>query len=411
MEEDVFFNEFDNLKLFLMRNKYSDSNRKSTKLFQKIILAKLFFLLSCTAMVGQKTHISVKDSLDGAFDLSDYIIYAHGFIVVPTLITEPALGGIGGAIVPIFLKKHDPIIDENGKKRFIDPDITGAMGMYTGNKSWVAGAFRAGSFIKSKIMYRVGTGYGNVNMSFYENLPSGKDQEIDLNFKSFVFYARVMKQFRNAKWSAGPQYLLLDSKINFPDLNNLPSFAKLNDIKSVVSQLGGAIQFDGRDNIFTPDKGVRLQADFFWSDNTLGSDYNAWRVNLSAIGYYPIAKKLIGGLRIEGEQAFGSPPFYLRPGINLRGIPAARYQGKTSIVTEGELRWDVYRRWSLMGYGGVASAFNDWDKAFSKPVVYSYGTGFRYLLARKFKLRMGVDVAKGNEDWAYYIVFGSNWLR
>lgn len=394
-----------------MINKYSDYAMKNTQLFRKFFLLNFFFLLSITTVTAQKQHISLRDSIDGAIDLSDYIIYAHGFIVVPTLITEPALGGIGGAVLPIFLKKHDPVIDANGKKRFIDPDITGAMGMYTGNKSWVAGAFRAGSFIKSRIMYRVGAGYGDVNMSFYENLPNGKDKEIDLNFKSFVFYSRVMKQFRNGKWSAGPQYFLLDSKINFPDLNNLPVFANAKDINSTVSQLGAALQFDGRDNIFTPDKGIRLQSDFFWSDKAIGSDYQAWRLNLSAIGYYPLTKKLIGGLRIEGEQAFGSPPFYLRPGINLRGIPAARYQGKTSIVTEGELRWDLYRRWSLMGYGGLASAFNDWDKAFAKPVVYSYGTGFRYLLARKFKLRMGIDVAKGNEDWAYYVVFGSNWLR
>ncbi|MEA9413719.1 BamA/TamA family outer membrane protein [Flavobacterium sp. PL02] len=385
---------------------------KKTNQLRKVFLFLIVFMT--ITMAGQDKehkHISMKDSLDGAFDLSDYIIYAHGFIVVPTLITEPALGGIGGAVLPLYLKKHDPIIDANGKKRFIDPDITGAMGMYTGNKSWAVGAFRAGSFIKSRILYRVGGGYGDVNMSFYENLPNGKDKEIDLNFKSFAFYARVMKQFRNGKWSAGPQYLLLDSKVNFPDLNDLPSFAKLSDVKSVVSQLGGAIQFDGRDNIFTPDKGMRFQFDFFWSDNTIGSDYDAWRLNLSAIGYYPIAKKLIGGLRLEGEQALGNAPFYLRPGINLRGIPSARYQGKASVVTEAELRWDLYRRWSLMGYGGLASAFNDWDKAFAKPVVYSYGTGFRYLIARKFKLRMGVDVARGPEDWAYYVVFGSNWLR
>lgn len=360
--------------------------------------------------MGQKHHISVKDSLDGAFDLSDYLIYAHGFLVVPTLITEPALGGVGGAIVPVFLKKHAPVIDEDGKKRFINPDITGAMGMYTANKSWVVGGFRSGTFIKPKIMYRVGAGFGEVNMSFYENMPSGKDKEFKLNFKSFVFYTQVLKQFKNPKWSAGPQYLLLDSKISFPDLQ-LPSFASEKDIKSVVSQVGLAIQFDGRDNIFTPDKGIRLQSDFFWSDDAIGSDYDAWWVNLSAIGFYPLTKKLIGGLRIEGEQAFGSPPFYLRPGINLRGIPAARYQGETSIVTEAELRWDLYRRWSLMGYGGLASAFDDWNNAFAKPVVYSYGTGFRYLIARKFKLRMGVDVAKGPEEWAYYVVFGSNWLR
>ncbi|MBZ4035914.1 BamA/TamA family outer membrane protein [Flavobacterium sp. 17A] len=385
---------------------------KSKKSISKIILLSIWIIVSFNGLNAQKYKISLRDSLDHAVDLSDYLIYAHGFIVVPTIITEPALGGIGGAVVPVFLKKHAPVIDENGKKRFINPDITGGMGMYTGNKSWMVGAFRSSTLIKPRILYRVAAGYGDVNLSFYENnLPNLPDQEFKLNFRSTIFYTQWLKQFRNAKWSAGPQYLFLNSKINLPDFNLPPPFVKPSDVKSTVSQFGAAIQFDGRDNIFTPDKGIRIQSDFFWSDNAIGSDYDAWRVNLSAIGYYPLAKTLIGGLRVEGEQAFGSPPFYLRPGINLRGIPAARYQGKTSIVTEAELRWDVYKRWSVMGFGGLASAFNDWDKAFAKPVVYSYGTGFRYLVARKFKLRMGVDVARGPEDWAYYIVFGSNWMR
>jgi hypothetical protein len=385
---------------------------RNTRNKYNLPLFSLVFLFVSSIGFAQKPHISVKDFLDGAFDLSDYIIYAHGFIVVPTVITEPALGGIGGAIVPVFLKKHAPVVDENGKKRFINPDITGGIGMYTGNKSWMVGAFRSSSLIKPRILYRVMAGYGDMNLSFYaNNLPTGNDQEFKLNFKSTIFYTQWLKQFRNAKWSAGPQYLFLNSKINLPDLELPLPFVQPKDIKSTISQFGGAIQFDGRDNIFTPDKGIRLQSDFFWSDDAIGSDYDAWRVNFSAIGFYPLTKKLIGGLRIEGEQAFGKPPFYLLPGINLRGIPAARYQGKTSVVTEAEFRWDVYRRWSVMAYGGLASAFDDWDQAFSKPVVYSYGSGFRYLLARKFKLRMGVDVARGPEDWAYYIVFGSNWMR
>ncbi|MBS7230327.1 BamA/TamA family outer membrane protein [Flavobacterium psychroterrae] len=383
---------------------------KNIKLFPKFLLINIFFLLPITTIKAQKQHISLRDSIDGAIDLSNYIIYAHGFIVIPTVITEPALGGIGGAIVPVFLKKRAPVIDENGKKRFINPDITGGAGMYTGNKSWLVGAFRSATLVKPKILYRVMAGYGDMNLSFYENMPSGKDLEFKLNFKSYSFYTQWLKQFNNAKWSAGPQYLFLHSDIKLPT-ENLPSFIQPKDIKSTISQLGAAIQFDGRDNIFTPDKGIRLQSDFFWSDKALGSDYNSWRLNLSAIGYHPITKKLIGGLRFEGEQAFGNPPFYMLPGINLRGVPAGRYQGKTSLIFESELRWDLYKRWSLMGYGGLASAFNDWDKAFAKPVVYSYGSGFRYLLARKFKLRMGVDVAKGPEDWAYYVVFGSNWLR
>lgn len=378
---------------------------------KNIFLFTLWFIISFNTLNAQKQHISLRDSIDGAIDLSDYIIYAHGFIVIPSIITEPALGGIGGAVAPIFLKKHEPVIEENGKKRFINPDITGGMGMYTGNKSWLVGAFRSATLIKPKILYRVMAAYGDMNLSFYSKRPNLSDEEFKLNFRSVIFYTQWLKQFNNAKWSAGPQYLFLNSKINLPDFNLPPPFVEPKDIKSTVSQLGAAIQFDGRDNIFTPDKGMRLQSDFFWSDKALGSDYQSWRVNLSAIGYHPVTSNLIAGLRIEGEQAFGSPPFYLEPGINMRGIPAARYMGKTSIVSELELRWDVYRRWSLMGYGGLASAFDDWDQAFAKPVVYSYGTGFRYLLAKKFKLRMGIDVAKGPEQWAYYIVFGSNWMR
>ncbi|MFC0777872.1 BamA/TamA family outer membrane protein [Flavobacterium sp. HJSW_4] len=385
---------------------------KNKKPTQNNILFLLWIILSFNVLSAQKHQVVFKDSLDGAFDLSDFLIYANGFIVVPTIITEPAVGGFGGAVAPVFLKKRPPVIEEDGTKRLVNPDITGGLGMYTANKSWMAGAFRSATLVKSKILYRGFAAYGDMNLSFYaNNRPNLADQEFKLNFKSTIFYTQWLKQFKNAKWSAGPQYLFLNSKINLPDFNLPPPFVDPKDIKSTISQLGAALQFDGRDNIFTPDKGIRIQSDFFWSDKALGSDYQAWRINLSAIGYYPLAKTLIGGLRIEGEQALGSPPFYLKPGINLRGIPAARYMGNTSIVSEAELRWDVYRRWSVMGFGGLASAFDDWDKAFAKPVVYSYGTGFRYLLARKFKLRMGVDVAKGPEEWAYYIVFGSNWMR
>jgi len=33
------------------------------------------------------------------------------------------------------------------------------------------------------------------------------------------------------------------------------------------------------------------------------------------------------------------------------------------------------------------------------------------LLARVFGLKMGMDIARGPEDWAVYVVIGSGWLR
>ena len=43
--------------------------------------------------------------------------------------------------------------------------------------------------------------------------------------------------------------------------------------------------------------------------------------------------------------------------------------------------------------------------------AWDAGAGFRYKIARLLGLQMGVDVARGPEDWAFYIVFGSAWLK
>jgi hypothetical protein len=55
------------------------------------------------------------------------------------------------------------------------------------------------------------------------------------------------------------------------------------------------------------------------------------------------------------------------------------------------------------GYGGVAKASINGVR-----LVMRNSRLFRLApLARSFKLRLGIDVARGPEEWAYYTVFGS----
>jgi hypothetical protein len=364
---------------------------------EHIIAILLILAITCiaasiaTAQDKVKHKVTLKDSLDGAFDLSNDMIYSSDFLLVYTVITEPSLGGIGGALIPVFLKKRKPVIDTiNGEIKItpVNPDITAGMVMYTANKSWLAGLFRAGTFAKAGITYKVAVAYGDINVKFYNTLPVVGRKEFNYNFRMIPVYLQGLKQFNNAHWSAGFQYLFLDAKVS-PIGESLPPIIADNQRNSIVSQVGGILQYDNRDNIFTPDKGIRVQGNFFWSNSVIGSDYNSWRINYSFIGYTLVTPKFIVGPRVEGQRSLGKPPFYLLPYINLRGVPATLYQGNATLLSEVKTRWDLYRRWSMVFYGGTGLAYDSWNNMFENPLVYSYGTGFRYLLARKFGLRMG----------------------
>ena len=383
-------------------------------MINKYVSVFIIALLSSSSMIGQKKRIPLKDSLDGKFDMSDYIIEANGFVPVPLIITEPALGGFGAAIIPVFITKNKPYEDSiKGKliRTPVAPDVTGAIALYTANNSWALAGFRSGTLVKSRIKYLIGGGYANLNMSFYKTFSQLGEKELKFNISGMPFLLQATKRIALSHWYAGFKYLFLKTGVTYVGDTILYSLAKPLEQDKTISQLGVIVELDNRDNIFTPDKGMKLHVDANCSDNALGSDYDFWKLNYYMHAYRPISKRIIGGLRIDGQQAFNDPPFYMLPYIALRGIPAARYQGNATILSEIELRWDLKYRWSIMTYSGAGKAFDEWNKFDDASWIWSYGTGFRYLLARKFKLRVGIDVAHGPHTWAYYIVFGSNWVK
>jgi hypothetical protein len=118
-------------------------------------------------------------------------------------------------------------------------------------------------------------------------------------------------------------------------------------------------------------------------------------------------------LRLDGGMVTGGEaPFYDLPGLFLRGIPRGRYVDDAALTAEAELRYDVTSRWSLIGFAGagrVAESFGDLGAADNHTAV---GGGFRYLVARQYGLRMGLDLGYGDDgDWSVYVTVGTGWVR
>jgi hypothetical protein len=208
----------------------------------------------------------------------------------------------------------------------------------------------------------------------------------------------------------GPRQIYLDTQNTFK-LSNLIPLPGVPDVDfdSRSSGLGVELLYDGLDNIISPDSGIKAQLQATWYEPTWGSDESFFKYRVNFNGYRKVLPKLVLGLRADASAVSGDAPFYEYPYIDMRGVKALRYQGDRVWVGEVEGRWAFTPRWSLVLFGGAgeASPVNEDDKG--EGVIWSRGIGFRYLLARELGMQVGMDVAKGPEETAWYLQFGSSW--
>ena len=102
-------------------------------------------------------------------------------------------------------------------------------------------------------------------------------------------------------------------------------------------------------------------------------------------------------------------PFFALPFVRLRGIPALRYQGESAGAVEVEGRYNFGKRWSAVAFAGVGFAEARVPFADTEDDIRAYGAGIRFLALKEQNVWLEVDVAKGPEDYAFYIQVGHPW--
>ena len=105
----------------------------------------------------------------------------------------------------------------------------------------------------------------------------------------------------------------------------------------------------------------------------------------------------------------GDVPFFGYPFVNLRGIPAMRYQGKGVVTAEVEYLWGLTPRWTIAVFAGGARTTSVSEFAADGDTVAAGGAGFRYRIARKLGMQIGMDVARGPEETTVYLTVGNAW--
>ncbi|MDM0110235.1 glyceraldehyde-3-phosphate dehydrogenase, partial [Variovorax sp. J22R24] len=210
-------------------------------------------------------------------------------------------------------------------------------------------------------------------------------------------------------WAIGLRYVFADVD---PKLREQPQPSGLADSARVkISAPTAILEYDTRDNVFTPTRGVYAETSWLASREALGSTDDFERFQQIVMGWQPLAHGVTLGARGSYAWSSDGTPFFLRPFVQLRGVPAMRYQGDQAASLEVEARWRFFGRWSGVVFAGGGTTRTTGDNFSATQNVGSGGFGFRYELARKFGLDVGVDVAHSPGTTAVYLVVGNSWFR
>lgn len=391
-------------------------------------IATLAIALAVTSVSTEASQFI--DPFDGKFDMSEYLSEnAFGFLPVPIIISEPAVDqGLG--LAGLFFhedeesaaaRKQMMAESENPTRHLLPPSVSAVVGAYTGNDSYLVGGGHFGFYREGRIRYEGGLGYGDFNLDYY----SIGDIQLPVPFalKTEALFVSNTAKFRigDLPLYLGPSQTYIDAQLSprglaswFPPETPPELIDHLTELLTedvTTSGIGFELEFDLRDNIFTPTEGFVYTLEFMTHRDEIGSDleYDNWE--FEGLNYFRFADQWRGGLRLGAETVDSDevlPPFAM-PGLDMRGIPAARYQAENIALIEGELTWQFNPRWSALGFVGAGWADNSGSDLFSSSSRVSRGAGFRYNIARQYGLHVGLDVARGPEDTVWYIQVGSAW--
>jgi hypothetical protein len=339
---------------------------------------------------------------DGWLDISQFLDTRYGFLPVAQLITEPAVGfGAAGGLA--FIKQAPGAMYPN-------ITVVGGLGTENGTKGALAADLRY--WLDGRVQTLAGVLFASVNLDFYgigaDSVLADNPLRYELEPAGGLVEAKI-RLGGSPVW-VGARYAYAQTGVRFDAPEGTPGRPETARW-STEAGITPSVTVDTRNNLFTPTRGTYVEAGAGLFSPTLGGDDSFQRLRLIAMQFVPLGSRLFFGVRGEAAAALGDAPFYLKPFIYQRGVPAMRYLGEEMSQIETELRWQFWKRFSVIGFASAGWTWAGSEGDDRSDQVTAGGAGFRYELARTHGLHVGADVAAGPDGGVFYIQFGSAWAK
>ena len=196
----------------------------------------LLLCLSTTVVSSDWLSDNFIDSSDGYLDMSGWLATRQGFLPVPIIITEPAVGYGAGLALAFFHgefsgRQVESPLSPGGVRR-VAPSMSALAAAKTENGTWFAGGGHYGIWKDDRVRYLGAVGGGSVNMSFY-GIDAGEwldSRSIEFNTEALFLLQRISFRLADSPLFAGIGYSLVDTQNRF-DLPRLLPIPGINSIE------------------------------------------------------------------------------------------------------------------------------------------------------------------------------------
>lgn len=175
----------------------------------------------------------------------------------------------------------------------------------------------------------------------------------------------------------------------------------------LFSGTGPVIEWDSRDNSFSPSRGAWLRLDATFYTETLGSDIDYATVVANLRYYRSVRPSHVLAGQIVIVSASPDTPFHDLPRLGgiMRGIYEGRVIDRAMMAGQIEYRFPIKGRFGAVAFGSVGDVSDGLDRYRIADVKFGGGAGLRIALNKVEKINLRVDLGFSKYGSEVYFQF------
>lgn len=169
-----------------------------------------------------------------------------------------------------------------------------------------------------------------------------------------------------------------------------------------VGGVGVGVEYDGRDDIASPQRGIRTSLHLMFYPSPLNNiERNMASLDLDLCLYQRVWRGGVVAIELAGELHTRNIPWMLRSKVGgdcrMRGYYPGRFNGINMLTAQVELRQNIWQNLGIALWGGGGITFSKEERMAWRRLLPNYGAGIRWALGGGSTIRL--DAGFGRDSY------------